>query len=192
MCHKWRTQKSPFLTWIIQTVLGLKTHQRTTYDAIRADWILKSPKDLRTAFLQGLNDGDGCASVKDQCLSNTCGPNIPFVQKLLETFDITSTHDKYRVRVYSLNGIIQSTELPFFRHATDRQANAQKLAKMAQIRQTQPPGLISSEMLDRMIELHDQGLSFGRIAEALYDEQGISLDPSTVRRRLEALDEINE
>ena len=63
---------------------------------------------------------------------------------------------------------------------------------MAKIRQTHPSGFNSPEMLDRIIELHDQGLSFGRIAEALFDEQGVSLDTSTVRRRLGALDEINE
>ncbi|MFX1577983.1 MAG: LAGLIDADG family homing endonuclease, partial [Promethearchaeota archaeon] len=191
MCHKWRTQKSPLLTWIIQTVLGLQPYQRTTYYPIQANWILNAPKELKIAFLQGLNDGDGCASVKDQCLSNTCGPNISFVQKLLASFDITSSHDEYKVRIYSLNGIIHATDLPFFRHATQRQSNAQKLAQMAKIRQNQPNGINSPEVLDRMIELHDMGCSMGRIAEILFDEFDVSFDSSTVRRRLEALDEID-
>lgn len=191
MCHKWRTQKSPLLTWIIQAVLGLQPYQRTTYHAIQANWILNAPNELKIAFLQGLNDGDGCASVKDQCLSNTCGPNISLVQKLLASFDITSSHDEYRVRIYSLNGIIQATDLPFFRHATKRQSNARKLAQMAKIRQHQPHGINSPEILDRMIELHDMGCSMGRIAEILFDEFNVSFDSSTVRRRLEALDEID-
>ncbi|MHA2426835.1 MAG: hypothetical protein ACXADB_02255 [Candidatus Hermodarchaeia archaeon] len=96
------------------------------------------------------------------------------------------------MRISTLNGKIQAANLPFFRHATQRQLRAQKLAKMALVRQTQQPGLSSPEMLDRIIELKARGFSYGRIAETLFDEQGISLDPSVVRRRLEALEETCE
>jgi hypothetical protein len=187
MCYKWLTQKSPFLTWILQTVLGLQPRERTTYDPIKVKWLLDAPKDQRIAFLQGLNDGDGCASVLDQRISNTCGPNISMVQELLATFDISSTHDEFRVRISTLEGLIRAAKLPFFRHATDRQANAEKLAKMAQVRLTQQPGISSPEMLDRMIELKDRGFSNGKIAEIVFDEMGISFNPSTVRRRLKAM-----
>ncbi|MFX0168919.1 MAG: LAGLIDADG family homing endonuclease [Candidatus Hodarchaeota archaeon] len=187
MCHKWRTQKSPLITWIIQSVLGLKPGERTTYQPIEANWFLEAPEAQRIAFLQGLNDGDGCASVLDQRLSNTCGPNIPFVQELLATFNIPSTHDKFRVRISSLKGLIRAAKLPFFRHATDRQTNAEKITKMAQVRLIQQPGVSSPEMLDRMIELKDQHFSNGQIAEIIFDEMGISFNPSTIRRRLEAL-----
>jgi len=185
-CHSWRSQKSPLITWIIRTCLGLQEHEHTTYDAIKADWILNAPRDVRRAFLQGLNDGDGWASVKDQCIGNACEPNIQFVKALLSTFGIEATDDKQRVRIRSQDGIIRAAEIPFFRHATERQRNAEKIAEMMRVRQGQEPGLTSPELVNAMVEMRKKGLSYGEIAEYIYDRFGVSFDHSVVAQRIKS------
>jgi hypothetical protein len=183
-CYSWRSQKSPFITWITCTCLGLREDERTTFDSIKANWLLEAPVDARIAFLQGLNDGDGWASIKTQCVGNACAPNIPFVKALLSTFGINATDDGRRVRICSQDGIIRASELPFFRHATGRQENATKLAQMMHIRQRQYPGITSHKMTETIERFRSQGLSYGEIATHIFDRFGVSLDHQAVMRRI--------
>jgi hypothetical protein len=185
-CHSWRSQKSPLITWILQSALGLKSDERTTYHPIKANWILEAPRNLRIAFFQGLNDGDGWSSVKDQCFGNACKPNIEFVKKLLLTFGIDSTDDKQRVRVRSQKGLITIAELPAFRHAYARLQNATKIAEMMRVRQKQKSDTFSPELIDEIMKLHREGYSNGSIAEIIFDKHQISLGRRTVARRIQA------
>jgi transposase-like protein len=184
-CHSWRSRKSPLITWITRTCLGLQEHECTTYYPVKADWILKAPSNLRKAFLQGLNDGDGYATIKGQSIGNACGPNVSFVKALLKTFNIQCTDDGQRVRIHSQEGIVRAAELPFFRYATGRQRNADKLADMMHARQQQrSTNMDSLEILEVMVQLRKEGLSYGEVAERLFDQFGVSLDHSTVALRI--------
>lgn len=183
-CYSWRSQKTPLITWVTRACLGLQENECTTYHAIKASWLLGASGKARTAFLQGLNDGDGWASTKDQCIGNACGPNICFLKDLLSTFNIDATDDGLRVRIRSQVGIVRAAELPFFRHAADRQTDAEKLADMMRTRQQQVSGILSREIVDVMAKLRDKGLSYGAIAEEIYDQFSISLDHRVVAQRI--------
>jgi transcriptional regulator with XRE-family HTH domain len=183
-CYSWRSQKSTFMTWVICTCLGLKEHQRTTYHPLEGRWLLEVPKPDRVAFLQGLNDGDGWASTRDQSLGNACAPNIRFVRDLLLTLGINSASDGARVRIRSQAGITRATQIPFFRHALERQRNANKLAEMVSVRQQQMPGTTSPKIAETILTLRAKGLSYSEIAEQLFDKFGVSFDHSHVMRRM--------
>jgi hypothetical protein len=179
-CYSWNSENTPLLQWIDKTCFGLEIHQRTTHDSIKADWLLKAPTNIRIKFLQGLNDGDGSASIKDQTLSNTCGPNIPFLRKFLQTFDIGSTQDEHRIKIKRQICVLHAAKLPFFLHATDRQMNADKLAEMIRVRREENPRFIPQEVIAEVHQLNRQGLSKGRIAELIFDKFRVSYD----RRRI--------
>jgi transposase len=182
--HSWLSQKSPFITWTLMSCLGLKRGQRTTYHPVKMDWIFLASDNLRIAFLQGLSDGDGWASVKDQCIGIYSGPNIPLVKKLLKSYRIEASDDGQRVRIYSQDGIIKAAELPLFRFASSRLDIANKVAEMMRKRQDQEIGITFPEIVEEMQQLRNKGYSYGRIAEVIYDKYGISYDHSSVIRRL--------
>ncbi len=180
MCHKWRTQKSPLLTWIIRTCIGLQPHQRTTYHPIQADWIRTAPDDLRLAFLQGLSDGDGWADTKSQYIGIYAGPNISLIQDLLASFQIESTVDRKRVRFRRQKCIIIAAELPLFRFATSRKENSEKLAEMMKARKKKKERFIPEEISKLILELHNRKKSSGYIAEYIFNHFGISYDRSSI------------
>jgi hypothetical protein len=179
-CHSWTSENSPLVNWIQRSCLGLKAHERTTYHSIKANWMLEAPADIRRRFLQGLNDGDGWASVKDQCLGNACQPNIPFIKQLLKTFQILTTDDGMRVRIRQQESIILAARLPFFLHAIERQQNAEKLAEMMRVRRDENPEFIPEEVICETQKLHRQGKPLGEIAQELFDKYNVSYDPRRI------------
>ena len=187
MCHKWRTQKSPLLTWIILTVLGLQPHQRTTYHPINANWILNTPDDLRIAFLQGLADGDGWADTRSQYIGIYAGPNISLIQELLTSFQIRSSIDRKRVRFRRQKSVIIAAGLPLFRFATSRKENAEKIAEMMQARKKKKERFIPPEISKLILQLHTHKKSSGFIAEYIYDQFGISYDRSSISYHIQML-----
>ena len=41
--YTWVSQASPLIDWLFNVALGLKDGELTTYDPIRADWMLLAP-----------------------------------------------------------------------------------------------------------------------------------------------------
>ncbi|MFX1473874.1 MAG: LAGLIDADG family homing endonuclease [Promethearchaeota archaeon] len=181
--HRWQSQMTPLLRWAKQSCLGLETYQTTAHSQIKAEWLLKAPHDIRLKFLQGLSDGDGWASVSAQRIGISSTVNGDFIQELLQTFAIESrfTIHGRNVEIKKVASIIRSTELPFFLHATGRQANAEKIAKMLRIRKTQKRRPISSTTIEHIMSLHKEGNTPGRIAEILYDQYGLSYRNESIR-----------
>jgi len=60
------------------------------------------------------------------------------------------------------------------------------------IRRQQRPGITSPEMVEEMVKLRDKGLSYGEIAEHIYDKYGVSLDNSAIMRRIKKYPTIEE
>ncbi len=179
-CYSWNSENTPLLTWIDQTCLGLRRNQRTTYDPIKADWLIKAPIKIRIKFIQGLNDGDGWASTKDQALGNACEPNIALVKELLRSLGIISIDDGKRIKIKRQRSVLRAVKLPYFLHANERQKTAEKLAKMIQARRETNPEFIPQNVINEVQRLDAHGLSKGIIAEQVFDKFGISYD----RRRI--------
>lgn len=87
--YRWLSQSSPLLSWVYTLVLGLEKQETTTYDSIKADWILNSPKNFQKRFLQGIFESDGSVSYGGT-IDCSVYPNSELVKKLLATFGIKS------------------------------------------------------------------------------------------------------
>jgi hypothetical protein len=180
MCHSWRSQKTPLGTWIMHTCLGLQPNQTTTYDPLYARWLLTPPHQHRIAFLQGVADGDGWASIRDQCIGIYAGPNILLIQDLLQSLSVHSETDGKRVRIRTQKGIIQAAKLPFFRFAESRQNNSTKMAEMMNARKRKKERLIPKNISRVILQLHKQNKSSGFIAEYIFDHFSISYDRRSI------------
>lgn len=86
--YAWHSQSSLLVQWIFKVWLGLKNKEKTTYNPIKAKWLLKAPKEFKIYFLQGLADSDGYIDITTHRAGIITGPNTKFIKRLLKTMDI--------------------------------------------------------------------------------------------------------
>ncbi|MBS3793919.1 MAG: hypothetical protein KGY80_03435 [Candidatus Thorarchaeota archaeon] len=178
--HHWESEATPFLTWIRETCLGLESSESKTYDSVSADWILDSPLDWRVAFLQGICDGDGCASLASQYVSIATTSNTEFFQKLLSTFEVESHVGDGAIVVSAHNSIARLAELDMFRYAADRKQNLHKLKIM--MKTWDHSRQMTEDELRRIHILRKDGMSWGNISETIFDEFGHGWPYYTISR----------
>jgi hypothetical protein len=182
---QWRSENSPLISWMMYTCLGLARTEQTSINPIKADWMLKAPHIIRLRFLQGINDGDGCACVKSQEITVCSSANISFIMNLLATFEIeTYSSPRKGVSIKKQKGIIRAAKLPFFLHATERQSKAETLLEMMQERKNQRYKPLDDRVIDFMRKLRADGMSDGSIAEGVFNKYKISKSRSSIRNYL--------
>lgn len=189
--YEWLSEKSPLLSWMMRSCLGLQSGESTSKNSIRANWIFKIPTEIRLRFLQGLNDGDGYAIVGSQRIGNACGVNKHVFKELLRTFNIESRYKEGSVEIIRVESIRRAVELPFFLHATGRQVKANKIVEMLQTRREQKRG-VPEDVIKHAMDLHNEGKSYGELSEMIFDQYRLSYSPSTIyrfikRKRKEAI-----
>ncbi|MBU2475302.1 MAG: hypothetical protein KKC38_02195 [Nanoarchaeota archaeon] len=86
--YAWHSQSSLLIQWIFKVCLGLKNKEKTTYDPIKANWLIKAPKEFKIYFLQGLADSDGYIDITTHRAGIITGPNTKFIKELLKTINI--------------------------------------------------------------------------------------------------------
>ncbi len=176
----WYSERSPLIKWINQACLGLNPKHNTTNQAIMANWLLDAPRSIQIKFLQGLNDGDGYASVKAKALGNACPPNTLLVKKILKGLDIDSKAYPDKLLIKRNQSIIKATNLPFFLHATERQNNAEKIVKMIKVRK-KTGNTFDALVQQKIKKWSKNGLSSGAISERFFDETGKSFSITQIR-----------
>ena len=180
--YRWESESSPVLRWIRKSCLGYDDSPKT-YQKISADWILSSPRHLRIAFLQGLSDGDGCASYKANYFSISTHTNHEFAKALLGSFGLDTYTSKTYVRTRDIESLRNAAAVPPFKYATTRQDDLVKAVKLADATrrhiESNPP---SADEIRFMAALRDKGLAFSAIREQLYCKYGYTLDGRTIRR----------
>ncbi len=95
----WVSQASPLVDWIFGAVLGLKDGERTTYDAVRMDWVTKSSEDFRRGLVQGIAESDGSVNIASQTVEFWIGPNWDFFKAVLRTFGVASFRSREALSV---------------------------------------------------------------------------------------------
>ena len=179
--YDFQTQYSPFITWIRRSCLGLKDSESKTHDSVSADWILEAPESWRTPFLQGVCDGDGCASLKSQYLSIGTTPNSEFYRKLLESFGIKSHDGDGAVVVSGMDNVKRAHEVGMFRYAASRKENLEKLTKM--IESYDNSRRITDNEMQFIRDSRFSGKSWGSISEGIFDRHGYTWPYYTIMRR---------
>lgn len=170
----WYSQRNPLITWTLRSCLGLGIQEQTSSNLIDANWLLTAPYKIRLKFLQGITDGDGCATIKGQRIDISSYCNSQFFKELLKTFEIEASSTDKKTIIRRQESIIRAAELPFFLFAEIRQKNANKLALMIKARRKQKRRSVPYKVANQMKILRDQGESFGKIAEIIFDRHGHS------------------
>lgn len=97
--YEWASQASPLVDWIFNVVLGLKDGERTTYDAVRMDWVLDSPAEFRRGLVQGVAESDGSVAIASQTVEFWIGPNWDLFESVLLTFGVRSFRNREALSV---------------------------------------------------------------------------------------------
>jgi len=173
----WRTDSSPFLLWMKQELLGLKSKTPKSQTSIQAEWILKMPYDWRIKFLQGLADGDGWASTRGLDTGISTAVNQEFFERIFHSVGIESKKTPSSVLITRKEEIRNAKQLPLFYHSTGRQGRLDTLVAMSD---SVTGKWISGREKEIVLDLHERGLSGGEISEVLWKNYGIARNPSTL------------
>jgi len=112
-CYVWATESSPLNSWIFNDCLGLHDGETTTYDPLRMNWILHSPRSFATHFIQGLAESDGWPDASADKALVVSSPNTNLFR---EVFGILGCHvGLNRQKVELLTSVsADAFKLPFF------------------------------------------------------------------------------
>ena len=171
--RKYSSEASPFLMWVKMALLGLKASENKKSIPIKADWILDMPYEWKVAFIQGLADGDGYASIPRFDAAITTITNVEFYIRLLSSVGINATARVDRARIKQHNEILKAGELPLFRFASGRQ---KILDEMCTIIKKKPRGRqhVPEDEKELVMSLYRAGLKPGEIVERLWREHGLA------------------
>lgn len=164
-CLVWGSETSPLIYWIETVLLGIDISVAKQNQPIDVDWLFQAPSEWTVPFLQGLADGDGCASIKAFCLSIASITNQQLFRRLLKRIGLHSTIDGRSVVIRKQNEIVKASKIPLFRHTTGRLKRLRDLAKMIRLRQKGRP---DDSELEIIKSLYRQGYTAGRIVEYLW------------------------
>jgi hypothetical protein len=169
----WGSGASPLLMWMKKVLLGLDPSSVKKEESINARWILNMPHEWRLAFLQGLTDGDGHASIKSFNAGIATLTNHKFFNKILNTFNIYPTTERTKVRIGRFDDIVKASKLPLFKHAKGRQERLEELCKIIGLLD-RSYGKVPKEQIEIIMEMHNKGMSCGEITESLWFNYGIA------------------
>jgi hypothetical protein len=131
--YQWMSENSPILRWIRKSCLGYDDSPKT-YQKTDAEWIPRAPENLRSAFLQGLSDGDGGVSTRGYYFVISTHSDHDFVEKLLKSFGVDTYRSRTFVRTASFDAVKQVEKIPPFKYATERQEALKKTVRMIESR----------------------------------------------------------
>lgn len=180
VCRVWASEASPFLMWVKNVLLGLGAAAVKKEEPIDAEWVLQMPREWRVAFVQGLADGDGCASVNAFNVNIATITNHKFYCRLLRSLDIVAHIDESHVKVSRHDEIQKADQLPFFRYAKGRQDRLDEISRMCEVYAIRTRGKIPVEEIKIIVKMHTEGKSDGETAVELWRRHRIARPPKSV------------
>lgn len=179
----WTSQSSALIQWIFRVCLGLENNEVTTYNAIRASWILSAPREFMTWFVQGLADSDGFVDLTSLQVGIITHPNTELIGNIFKKLRVKGTRRLFRVNgLWSI--MIKTNDayhLPVFNPYVKsyRYKLMEKVAKSKRIKGHWPSGLRNK--IDTHIE---NGLSGTKLVNKILDEEGIAIRAQKVNNRI--------
>jgi hypothetical protein len=113
-CFRWITPVSPLLTWVFQAAMGYEKGELTTYNKMRADWLLEAPRRAKVHFLQGLAESDGWVNPGRDCIIIVASPNEDFIDRLLTSLDVPHVFSEQEKVTVVAFGTEDGIKLPAF------------------------------------------------------------------------------
>jgi hypothetical protein len=171
--RKYSSEASPVLMWMKKALLGLDASEVKKEVAIKAEWILSMPNEWKIAFIQGLADGDGYASIPKFATAITTTTNDEFFANLLASVGIQASAVGDRAIIRKYNEILKAGELPLFRYANGRQKILNDLSEIIKLRPKERR-IIPEDQKKLVMELHRTGLTPGEIVKKLWYEHRLA------------------
>ena len=112
-CFQWIAPVSPLFAWIFRVMMGLKRGERTTYDSLRADWLLGAPSGFKIHFLQGLAESDGWVNPGRDLVIIVASPNERLLDRILTDLGVPHRFEKQLVNIVQFQ-TIYGLKLPIF------------------------------------------------------------------------------
>jgi hypothetical protein len=177
--YEWTSQASPLVDWIFNVCLGLKDGERTTYDAVRIDWVSDTPEDFRRGLVQGIAESDGSVSIASQTVEFWIGPNWDFFREVLHTFGVRSFRNREALSV-TKSQVGKLADIPAFSPLlrTARFLRFEKLAHAKHI----PRGKRIPIEIREFIHRNSTGTSIPQLSEEVLDKFGVALSFEAVQR----------
>jgi hypothetical protein len=177
---RWLSYFSPIIGWMHCSCLGLAWHQRTSYHAVKMDWVLTAPYKCRMWFIRGLADSDGSVSFRNRCASIITSPNTRLVRAIFFSLKVHNTLCFSKgCGVVSISGR-EAVRIRLFnpRILTHRRKALEKLLG-ARAFQRKWPGWLEA----RVQALLREGLSAPEICHKLLAEDDVYVKIATVKRK---------
>jgi hypothetical protein len=178
--YQWTSQSSPLVDWFFEVALGLKEHELTTYDPIRAEWVFDAPLEFRLGLIHGIAESDGSVSVASQEVEFWIGPNWKWMIRLLQTFNLRGFVNREAVTL-SKSQAIAAFSIPVFASHL-RTVRFQRLELMATSRRLDRKERLSEETRLRIMELARPGVSVPKIVELIAMTMGILISFEAAQR----------
>jgi len=177
--YEWVSQASPLVDWIFNVCMGLKDGERTTYDAVKMDWVLDAPEEFRRGLVQGIAESDGSVSIASQTVEFWIGPNWDWFKGVLLTFNVRSFRNREALSVTKSQISILGKIPPFSSYL--RTARFLRFEKLVSANHVGRGKRIPIEIRD-FITHNCRGMSIPRLSELVVDEFGVVLSFEAVQR----------
>lgn len=186
--YTWISQSSTLIDWFYKACLGLKNNEKTTYDLIRTDWILKAPKNFKISFLQGLADSDGFVDFSSQQIGIITEPNTELVRNILDSLEIKSTPKFFtHNQLWSLMiNIKDAYNLPLFNPIV-RSYRYQYMEKLFKAKRAS--GHWPVWLKDKIEQNIKEGVDGTELVKKILNEEGIAIRTKSIYRRAKKLRE---
>lgn len=184
--YTWVSQSSLLIQWILNVSLGLKDDELTTYNPVRADWILGAPKKFKIHFIQGIADSDGFVDFSSKRVGIITEPNTELMKKIFDSLNVkTKSWLITRTNLWILMMSAKDAySLPVFNQylTTYRFEEMKKLFKAKRVSGHWPLWL--KNKIDLNIKT---GLRGTALVKKIIDEEGIAITTKGIRRRIKRL-----
>jgi hypothetical protein len=189
--YTWISQSSPLIQWVFKACLGLEDNGRTTYDKIKADWLLTVPREFRICFLQGLADSDGFVDLSAQHAAVITHPNTNLIEKIFDSLGVRTR--RWLITQTGLWCLVVSIkdafELPLFSPEV-KSYRYQKVIKLFNAKRIigHFPAWLGKKVDDNI----KAGITGTKLMEKILDEDGVAIRTKSINRRKKKMESKKE
>ncbi len=175
--YHWGSSHSPLLSYVRRALFGLQEHHVKARDSVQMEWVFSLDESLRVAFLRGIADGDGYASIRSFTAGVATKVNGSFIQKLLDSLEIESKPYENGVLISKDEAIRQAERIRMFYVAVGRMRRLSELVIMLASMKWKK---IQGNEKETILRLRKRGFTDGEITSFLWAEYGIARRPTTI------------
>ncbi len=178
----WQSQNKPLFHWMRRTLFGLKSGPKRR---LRIDWILSLSIRERIAFIQGIADGDGHASVRGLIAGIATKYNKESLSRILASLGIESANNSNGLEIRKKKFLKIASDLPMFRHADSRLFRLREICAMIA---AMKHAKVSDEERQKILEYHRRGFNPTQIVPLLWSEYGTARRSGTIEKAISDAD----